>query len=101
MPSENVVSTAELLTDPQSIACPGLTSRRSSEGSSRVVNWLVALTERAQRYLAQAAEADALAGGVAIERQPGFANDALGGAFRSIEAARSVRAQARAQADWR
>jgi hypothetical protein len=92
MPSDHVVSTAELLTDSQSIACPGLTSEHYSERSSRLLSWVVALTERTQRYLARAAEADARASGVAIERLGGFANDVAAAGFRSAEAARGLRA---------
>ena len=91
MPSDHAVSTAELITNSQSIACPRLTSNRLS-GSSKLVDWVVALTERAQRHLARAAEAEAAATGMALESQPGFVNDAAGGGSRSIQAARSLRA---------
>jgi len=92
MPSDQAVSTAELLQDAQSIACPRITSDRASEGSSRLLNWLVALTERAQRHLARAAEAEAAATGIALECCDRFANDAAGGGSRAIEAARYLRA---------
>jgi hypothetical protein len=65
---------------------------RRSDSSSRLLNWVVALTERAQRHLARAAEAEAAATGMALESQTRFVNDAAGGGSRSIEAARSLRA---------
>jgi hypothetical protein len=92
MPRDHVVSTAELITNGQSIACPRLTSDLCSQGSSRLLDWIVALTERAQRQLAQAAEAEASVTGIALESLGQFANDAAGGGSRSIEAARSLRA---------
>ena len=96
MPSDHAVSTAELITNAQSIACRGLTSNRTSadrtsDGSSRLLNWVVALTERAQRHLARAAEAEAAATGTSLESRERFVNDAAGGGLRSIEAARSLR----------
>jgi hypothetical protein len=92
MPSDHAVSTAELITNGQAIACPRLTSDFGSQGSSRLLNWIVALTERAQRQLARAAEAEAAATGIGLESVGQFANDAAGGGSRSIEAARCLRA---------
>jgi cell division inhibitor SulA len=102
MPTDHAVSTAELISNTQSIACPRITfdrtsvdrtsAARTSGGSSRLLNWVVALTERAQCRLARAAEAEAAATGMALDSETRFVNDAAGGGSRSIEAARSLRA---------
>lgn len=90
MPSDHGVSTAELLTNAHSIACPSLPSIHGSKGASRLLNWVVALTEMAQRHLARAAGADVLVGGMVIDPQGRFCNDAAGGGQRAAEAARSL-----------
>jgi hypothetical protein len=92
MPSDHVVSTAELITNPQSIACPRLTSDRGSQGSSRLLNWVVDLTERAQRHMARAAAAEASVTGIALgsEFESRFVCDAAGGGLRAAEAAWSL-----------
>ncbi|HEX4584392.1 MAG TPA: hypothetical protein VH183_06155 [Burkholderiaceae bacterium] len=69
----------------------GLT--RAPAGSFPLLERLVALTVRAERFLARCAEAEAHAGCGPFEGSDRFINDAAGGAFRSAEAARSLRAQ--------
>ena len=92
MPSSHVVVTAEMLNNAASVACPGPSLDLSLVGSSRLLNWVVQMTERAERHLARAAESEAGIGRMAIDGQ--FVNDAAGGGSRAAEAARSVRAQA-------
>ena len=52
------------------------------------------MTERAERRLARAAEAQAETRRMIGDGRSCFANDAAGGGSRAIEAARSLRAQA-------
>jgi hypothetical protein len=94
MPSSHVVVTAEMLNNAASVACPRPSSDLSPVGSSRLLNWVVQMTERAERHLARAAEADAVIRRMAIDGQSHFVNDAAAGGSRAVEAARSVRAQA-------
>jgi len=94
MPSSHVVVTAEMLNNAASVACSGPSLDLSLVGSSRLLNWVVQMTERAERHLARAAESEAGIGRMAIDGQSHFVNDAAGGGSRAAEAARSVRAQA-------
>ncbi len=94
MPSSNVVVTAEMLNNVASVTCPRPSSDLSPVGSSRLLNWVVQMTERAERHLARVAEAEARALRVVIDSQDRFVSDAAGGGSRSVEAARSLRAQA-------
>jgi len=94
MPSDHVGVTAELLTNDTSVAYPRLRLNLGSTGSSRLLDWVVGLTEWAQRHLAAAAQAEVGASGLPLEAQSRFANDAAGGGFRSLEAARALRAPA-------
>jgi hypothetical protein len=52
------------------------------------------MTERAERRLARAAEAQAEIRCLVIDGQRHFVNDAAGGGCRAVAAARSVRTQA-------
>lgn len=94
MPSSNVLVTAEMLSNVASVTRPRPSKDLSPVGSSRLLNWVVQMTERAERHLAHAAEADTQLHGMVIDGQSHFASDAAGGGSRAIEAARSRRAQA-------
>ncbi len=94
MTSSHFLGTAEVLNNGTSVPCPRPSSELTPTISSRLLNRLVALTERAQRHLALAAEAQTLFGGMDIAGPSCFVNDAAGGGSRSVEAARSLRAQA-------
>ena len=93
MPNSHAVGTAEMLGHPASIADSRLTPR-TGEGSSLLLNWVVALTERAEGYLARMAQAEAHCFRMVIEGQEPFFNDAAGGGSRCAQAAASRRAQA-------
>ena len=94
MTSSHFLGTAEVLNTGTSVPCPRPSSELTPTISSRLLNRLVALTERAQRHLALAAEAQARFGGMNIAGPSCFVNDAAGGGSRSVEAARSLPAQA-------
>jgi hypothetical protein len=94
MPSSNVLVTAEMMSSVASVTRPRLTADISPVGSSRLLNWVVQMTERAERLLARGAEADAHLYRMVIDGKSQFASDAAGGGSRAIEAARSLRAQA-------
>jgi hypothetical protein len=94
MPSSNVLVTAEMLSNVPSVTRPRPSKDLSPVGSSRLLNWVVQMTERAERHLARAAEADTRLYSMVIDGQSHFASDASGGGSRAIEAARSLRAQA-------
>lgn len=94
MPSSNVLVTAEMLSNVASVTCPRPSKDFSPVGSSRLLNWVVQMTERAERHLAHVAEADIHLHSMVIDSQSHFASDAAGGGSRAIEAARSRRAQA-------
>jgi hypothetical protein len=94
MPSSNVLVTAEMLSNVTSVTRPRPSTDLSPVGSSRLLNWVVQMTERAERHLANTAEADVHLRSMVIDGQSHFASDAAGGGSRAIEAARSLRAQA-------
>ena len=94
MTHSHVVVTAEMLSSAASVACPRPSSGFPTVGASRLLNWLVQMTERAERRLARAAEAQAETRRMIADGRSCFANDAAGGGSRAIEAARSLRAQA-------
>ena len=133
MTSSHFLGTAEVLNNGTSVACSRPSSELTPTTSSRLLNRLVALTERGhgdevvhgapqqrdahERKLDQqhlpvagrpevvhvrqaqdrevlAAEAQARFGGMEIAGPGCFVNDAAGGGSRSVEAARSLRAQA-------
>jgi len=94
MPSSNVLVTAEMLSNVASVTRPRPSIDVSPVGSSRLLNWVVQMTERAERHLARTAEADPHLHSMVIDGQAHFAGDAAGGGSRAIEAARSLRAQA-------
>ncbi len=94
MPSSNVLVTAEMLSNVASVTCPRSTADLSPVGSSRLLNWVVQMTERAERHLARTAETDPHLHSMVIDGQDHFASDAAGGGSRAIGAARSLRAQA-------
>jgi hypothetical protein len=94
MSNSRVMSTAELLNDVAPLADSRLLPYSPGAGSSRLLNWIVALTERAQRHLERVAQAEAQFVRPASEGQSRFVNDAAGGGFRALEAAGGARTQA-------
>ena len=94
MPSSNVLVTAEMLSNVASVTRPRPKRELSPVGSSRLLNWVVQMTERAERLLARSAEADPHLQSMVTDEQSHFASDAAGGGSRAIEAARSLRKQA-------
>src|SRR2546430_11639253 len=92
MTSSHFLGTAEALNNGTSVACSRPSSELTPTTSSRLLNRLVALTERAQRHLALAAEAQARFGGMEIAGPGCFINDAAGGGSPSVAAAPSPRA---------
>jgi hypothetical protein len=86
-----IASTAEALDGSSSIARFRIYLRRARFQSTRPLEWIVALTETAQRHLARAAEAEARLAGRRVGAADRFVGDAAGGGSRRVEAALSLR----------
>jgi len=93
MTSLQVVSTAQMLGNPAPIADSSQSVQAVPAGSSRLLDWLVDLTEAAERLLARCATAERPFGGHPVGDPVSFANDVAGGGSRRLAAARSQRAQ--------
>jgi hypothetical protein len=94
MANLQIMGTAEMLSvsDTAHAAGSSLGLTQTPAGSFPGLEWLVRLTERAERVLARCADAEARFGGESFDDQDRFVNDAAGGGIRSAEAARSLRA---------
>ena len=88
MTSLQVVSTAQMLGNAPPIAGSSPSVQAVPAGSFRLLDWLVDLTEAAERLLARCA------GAGPADAPVGFANDATGGGSRCVAAARSLHARA-------
>jgi len=87
-----IASTAQALDGAASIARFRTLLKRTRSHSTRLLEWIVALTEAAQRQLARAAQAEARDSGRPLQGPGRFVGDAAGGGSRRVEAALSLRA---------
>ena len=95
MSSVPIASTAEVLRGATSATITNLSPGRTRAALAAAADWLVRLTERTHRYMARAAEADALQNGALALDAGRFLTDASGGGSRGAEAASALRASAR------
>jgi hypothetical protein len=94
MSSLQIVSTAPVLGHTARLAGSGSSLETGTRASFKPLEWLIDLTEFAQRVLARSAQAEALVGGRSLDDASRFVSDAAGGGCRSFEAARALRAHA-------
>lgn len=90
MSSLPIARTAHALEEDTSLTGFRTIGRAAARLSTRLGDWTVALTERAQDHLARCAIADARDGGVSFQGQTRFLGDAAGGGSRGAEAALSL-----------